>query len=136
MSQVSGVKTVLLPVSRIIMDSCVNRNVTALRTSIVIMSEDVCVTIPVAIVQRKVRSTNSHLYKETDIILTWLTLFTLFIVSDKTTLEVHVLTGSSFTPCKYNACCIKLSPIRLLKYCYTLITTDLKNNFLYRNWIN
>ena len=57
MSQVSGVIIVLLPVRRIIMDTCADRNVTALQTSIVIMSEGACVEIPVSIVQRKVKST-------------------------------------------------------------------------------
>ena len=62
MSQVSGVIIVLLPVQRIIMDTCADRNVTALQTSTVIMSEGACVEIPVAIVQRKVITTNWHLY--------------------------------------------------------------------------
>ena len=69
-SQVSGVIIVLLPVRRIIMDACADRNVTALQTSTVIMSEDACVEITVAIVQREVITTNSHLYKETNIVLT------------------------------------------------------------------
>ena len=50
------------------MDACAYRNVTALQTGTVIKSEDACVEIPVAIVQRKVISTNSHLYKETNIV--------------------------------------------------------------------
>ena len=70
MSQVSRVLIVLLPVLRIIMDSCADSNVTALQTSTVIMSEDACVEIPVVIVQREVITTNSHLYKETNIVLT------------------------------------------------------------------
>ena len=61
--RVSLVPTVPSNARWIIMDVGVQKNVTALRTSIVIMSEDACVIIPVSIVQRKVRSTNSHLLK-------------------------------------------------------------------------
>ena len=39
------------------MDSFADRNVTALQTSTIIMSEDACVEIPVSTVQMKVRST-------------------------------------------------------------------------------
>ena len=52
------------------MDSCADSNVTALQTGTVIKSEDACIEIPVANIQRKVISTNSHLYKETNIVLT------------------------------------------------------------------
>ena len=55
-SQVSGVSTVPENVRRIIMDAGVYINMTALQTSIVIMSEDACVEIPVVIVQMKVGS--------------------------------------------------------------------------------
>ena len=65
--RVPGELTVPNNARRIIMDVCVKENVTALQTSIVIMSEDACVIIPVSIVQRKVRSTTSHLHRETKI---------------------------------------------------------------------
>ena len=64
------VSTVPRNVRGIIMDAGVEINVTALQTSTVIISEDACVIIPVSIVQRKVRSTNSHLCKEIYIFLT------------------------------------------------------------------
>ena len=51
------VSTVPQNARRIILDMGVEKDVTALQTSTVIMSEDACVEIPVSIVQRKVRST-------------------------------------------------------------------------------
>ena len=62
--RVSGVSTVPQNVQRIIMDVGVEKNVTVLQISTVIMSEDACVTLPVSIVQRKVRSTYSHLHTQ------------------------------------------------------------------------
>ena len=55
-SQVSGVSTVPENVRIITMDAYAYSDVTALQTSTVIMSEDACVEIPVAIVQMKVGS--------------------------------------------------------------------------------
>ena len=94
--RVSLVPTVPSNARWIIMDVGVQKNVTALQTSTVIMSEDACVEIPVSIVQRKVRSLNSHLLKINKHFFTWLAL----VISEKT---VQGVTTVSSPPCEYNA---------------------------------